>query len=248
MSPRSIACVCVLLVAVVIAPRRANVQAAPKTTSPTASVTFADGYSLYGDGSAYAEGSGISTSFHVGGSGDLTLNLLNSNRRFNGIVSCAGAVCQAPATTFLDGWFVNIHDIASMAPGETRWTQAAFIAEFGIKQSGKSGYQTHYSFSWCYDGSSYTGAFPPSPFSIAPLSNWCVGQQNGGSQMVSVLRSITGTPTWSVTSSSPISGAPVGPRAELEVTTSNTSSSLGLYNAGFYLTVACQSRCEVFPN
>jgi hypothetical protein len=235
------------------ATRHDAVQAAPKPTNPTAIVTFDDTgtYDFYGDGAPYENGvDNIVAKFH--NSGDLTLHLLDSIRKFYGKY-CEPTNPPTPCTpppnslsggsySFLDGWFLNIHDIRNMGLGETRLTQAAFIAEFGVKRKGKSGYATQYIFNWCHDGR--PGSF--GGLTIAPLANWCLGQESDGSQMVSVLRTtIGGIPAW-IASTDLLGDTPVGPISELNRVSTSTTI-LGLYHSSFRLTIACQSGCAEFP-
>jgi hypothetical protein len=232
-------------------------RAHAKSTNPSASVVFMDGYDLFGDGSAYVDGqSSIAAQFYVSGSGDLTLNLINSARRFGGrytFLRCPDgsgvttpATCQ-PVTSsdpFTDGWFVNIHDISNMSVAETRWTQAVFTAALGKPLSHSRTYSPLWNFLWCNDGSGFTG-------DIAwPLSG-CSASQTDGSQMVSVYRytSSAGVKSWTVTSyADPLPGTPVGPVSELEEQSSSNNITLhGLYHTSFQLAVVCTSGCAVFP-
>src|SRR4029077_17979340 len=99
---------------------------------------------------------------------NLTLNLLNSSRRFVGTVFCdpLRSVCNAPSNTFNDGWFVNIHQISNMTEGTTRLTQAVFTGEFGIQQRKSPGFNQQYQFRWC------------APSNDVTYPGWC-GQPNG---------------------------------------------------------------------
>jgi hypothetical protein len=65
--------------------------------------------------------------------------------------------------------------------------------------------------------------------------------------MVSVFReTIGGVRTWTVSTDS-VAGTPVGilepvgPISELSLVTTNSSTSLGLYNTSFRLTIKCQA-------
>jgi hypothetical protein len=224
-----------------------DVQAAPKPPPPTAIVEFDDSkdvddnfiYSFHSDGGSYVNGvNNVAARFYAGGSGDLTLNLIDSTRKFHGAVVCAGGTCSPPSAQFTDGWFLNIHKISDMVAGETRLTQAGFIAAFGVQRKG-SGYPTLYRFKWCHDGTGAAGGF-----TIAPLPAGCVGQEANGSGMVSVFRNtIGGVRTWTV-STNPLTSSPVGPISELTRVTNNRELSLGLYNTSFRLTITCQAGCD----
>jgi hypothetical protein len=230
--------------------RFGDVEAAPKLPIPTAIVEFDDSkdvddnfiYSFHSDGGSYVNGvNNVAARFYAGGSGDLTLNLVDSTRKFHGTVVCAGGTCSPPSAQFTDGWFLNIHKISDMVVGETRLTQAGFIAAFGVQQKGKSGYGTHYNFGWCHDGTGTSDDWDPPLFTIAPQPNGCLGKEGNGSQMVLVFRTtIGGVRTWTV-STDPVAGTPVGPISELSVATTNSESPLGLYNTSFRLTIRCQT-------
>jgi hypothetical protein len=243
-----------LLVALSLAvPFFGVIQAAPKPGPPTAEVTFENGFDLssdvfYGSGAPvpYANGvDNIAARFWAGGTGDLTLHLLDSFRKFHGTAICAPltACSPPPNPTFYDGWFLNIHKISDMVNGETRLTQAGFIAEFGVQRKGKSAYPTQYHFNWCHDGSGAVG-----DFSIALVPNGCLGREMNGSLMVSVLRTMSGgIRTWTV-STDPIADTPVGPISEMTFVANNTATSRGLYHTSFRLTIRCQANsCDGFP-
>jgi hypothetical protein len=129
--------------------RFGDVQAAPKPPPPTAIVTFENGFDFKSDhfGSdgapvPYVNGvDNIAARFWAGGSRDLTMNLIDSTRKFTGTIACASGVeCSLPSdhpTTFFDGWFLNINQISDMKGGETRLTRAFSLLSlvFGGKGS-----------------------------------------------------------------------------------------------------------------
>ena len=120
-----------------------------------------------------------------------------------------------------------------MQEGDTRLTQAAFIAEFGYTQKGR-GFSKQYQFKWCSNQTN------------VPYPGWC--QPGLGSQLVSVYRvPQTSSPTWTVTTSS--ADLLVGPVAELHLVGGSPSSDtfLGLYAANFKLTIVCQTNCDALP-
>ncbi|MBI2835146.1 MAG: hypothetical protein HYX76_12045 [Acidobacteria bacterium] len=250
---------------------------AKPTPNPTAAVTFADREgddfrSDFTDSLSHSyvhgpDGSGgtIDAQFYVGGSEDLTLNLIRSARKFSGsytFVGCPDGSLDPSACGgmgnggFGDGWFINVHKIADMPPGWTQWTTAAFTAAFGQTPIGGRNpkYETLWTFSWCHDGS---GAWSTYPDRIETLSFGCgdlaVGQYAHGWQMVLVTRSPndpqTGQPnyTWTV-SADPIEGTPVGDLSGLvERTKTNSTIPHGFYRTRFQLLIACVSGCGVLP-
>lgn len=255
-------------VAMVSALTAGRPQAAKPVPNPTAAVTFADregddfrsdfsvsGSHTYANG---ADGSGgsIDGGFYVGGSEDLTLNLIRSARKYFGtytFVKCPGGstdrqTCGGiPDGQFFDGWFLNIHKIADMLPGTTRWTVAGFSAAFGQRATGRTNprYDTVWTFFWCNDGAAY-------PL-ITPLPNGCGDAQPDG-QVVSVTRSAndptTNQPsyTWLV-SADPIPDTPVGDMSELrELTKTGTINMHGFYKTRFQLMVTCTSGCSQLPH
>lgn len=214
-------------------------------TSPAANTP-----GFYGDGLGPYEGGlqQIQSGFNVSGSGDFTLNLINSTRRFSGTyapVSClpATGACPEPNPAtgnyiFTDGWFINVHQIANMHQMESRWTQASFTAAFGAKLTRSGGYLSQWNFLWCGDGS-------------VALPNWCNGLQANGSQLVLVTRNAdtadpSGNPNWSVSSAS----TPTAEMKELEYAQPNNNPTVtlhGTYAASVQLAIVCTSGCSVFP-
>lgn len=262
----------------------ARSQAAKPIPNPRAAVTFVDGHldpdgvgmDFVSDGNGpYVDGpdgsgrksANIVAQFWVGGSKDLTLNLYNSfpyrsfitNYKFFGC-PLNGAQCLQidSSTSFGDGsargWFLNINSIASMQPGERRWTTASFASSIlGLQPSSNT---PLWQFDWCDDGAEYD----PSPFGATVFVYSGCTNPNGlnikddGSQMVSVTRSPNspnGLPnyTW-IVSTDPLTGTPLGNISELVERGNNYTKKHGLYRTRFQLSIACisGSACDILPH
>ena len=137
--------------------------AAKPTSNPGVKVTFADRSTdmIRSDGAPYVDGTGgVVGQIFVSGSGDMTLNLNKTRpiRSFAGIYSRLSP--GAPNGAFTDGWFINVHGVWQMLPGDTIATGASFSTGVG-------------DFRWCPE---------PAPPTSPP---WC---QSTNTQAVTVTR------------------------------------------------------------
>jgi hypothetical protein len=182
----------------------------------------------------------------VGSSNDLSLVMVDDNRKFWGqyfLIGCGPVPsCQPlPSGTFQTGSAMRVRKIADMLPGTTEWTQANFSVRMG---------RATWTFWWCNSGA---GSNPPAGVNVAPVSGECVSRQHG-SQMVSVRRVDSAAtawpadiPTW-ILSSDPAQDPSgyVGNTSELSEYTNNPTNFLnhGLYKARVDLMIECVSSCD----
>jgi len=112
----------------------------------------------------YQDGvNGVEAQIWAGGSGDMTLRLYNTTRKFtvNAICATAGGCGEYSERTYHDGWFINIQQIWDMNIGETRWTRAHVLVQPNKNST--------YSFDWC--GSLTPSRITPVISSIHPMAS-----------------------------------------------------------------------------
>lgn len=204
--------------------------------NPKMRLTIMPGFDVVGDGAVYVDDSAqkVEAQIWAGGSEDFTLRLYDSSRKFTvnyTSIDCGPSPCGTNA--YNDGWWINIRQIGTMAPGETRWTRAHLMVA--------PSRNTSTTFSWC-GGLDFV---PEGGVSLADITQECAGSD----YLVSVYRDPS-LRRWTVSTADPIHGPDgkhVSPFSDLTIKTNRSSLTTGPYRTTFQLQIDCVSYCDQLP-